>query len=250
MARTDWLAGIHAVAAALDHDAAHVRRLLLAAGRRNPRLQKLAEQAERLGIAVQTCPPARLEKRAGNPHHQGVVAEYEPPAYLDEKGLLQRVSEHPDSLLLALDGVTDPGNLGACLRSADAAGVAAVILPRDRAVAVTPTVRKRSAGAADQVPIARVTNLARTLEQLQQQGFWVAGAAGEGSRSLYEQPLALPLVLVMGSEGKGLRPGVRKRCDWLLRLPMRGTVESLNVAVATGIFLYEIRRQQELASHS
>ncbi len=243
MAETDWLAGIHAVQTALEHDRQHVRRLLLAQDKRNPRLQKLVDKAEAQGIAVESCPAARLQKLAGTPHHQGVLAEYEPPAYLDEAMLLERVAEQPDSLLLALDGVTDPGNLGACLRSADAAGVAAVILPKDRAVAVTPTVRKRAAGAADQLPIARVTNLARTLEQLQQAGFWVAGAAGEGSQSLYEQPLSLPLVLVMGSEGKGLRPGVRKRCDWLLHLPMHGVVESLNVSVATGIFLYEILRQ-------
>ncbi len=243
MAETDWLAGIHAVQTALEQDARHLHRILLAQGKRNPRLHKLLEQAETRGIPVETCPPARLQKLAGNPHHQGVLAEYQPPAYLDETALLEKAANQPNSLLLALDGVTDPGNLGACLRSADAAGVAAVILPKDRAVAVTPTVRKRAAGAADQVPIARVTNLARTLEQLQKAGFWVAGAAGEGSQSLYDQPLSLPLVLVMGSEGKGLRPGVRKRCDWLLHLPMHGVVESLNVSVATGIFLYEILRQ-------
>ncbi len=240
-----WLAGIQVVSTALQHDPEHVHALVLAKGKHNARLQRLLQQARRLGIPLQQEDEAVLTRRAGSPHHQGVLAAYRPPEYLDEAAMLERLAGRR-GLVLALDGVTDPGNLGACLRSADGAGVDLVLLPRDRAASVTPTVRKRSAGAADRLPIARVTNLARALDGLRHAGYWVVGADGEGE-SLYAQPLALPLVLVMGAEDRGLRPNVRKRCDWLLSLPMLGAVESLNVSVATGVFLYEIRRQQQIS---
>lgn len=243
MSKSDWLAGIHTVSSAFAHDAENVESVCLQKGIKNKRIQDIVQQAEHQDCPIEWLSKEQLAKHCGSPHHQGVIARYKTPDFMDEKDLIAVAQASENGLILALDSITDPGNLGACLRSADAVGITAVILPKDRSVGITPVVRKRSAGAADRVKIARVTNLSRALSQLKQIGYWVAGAAGEGSESLYNQSLTAPLVLVMGSEGEGIRPGVRKQCDWLLNLPMLGTVDSLNVSVATGVFLYEIRRQ-------
>ncbi len=157
--------------------------------------------------------------------------------------LLERTETPP--LILVLDGVTDPHNLGACLRTADAAGATAVIVPKDKSATLTPVVRKVACGAAEVIPLVAVTNLARTLEKLQQRGLWVVGTAGEAEQEIYQQDLTGPLVMIMGAEGKGMRRLTREHCDFLVKLPMAGSVSSLNVSVATGVCLFEAVRQRQ-----
>lgn len=241
-----WLFGIHAVEAALRHDPANIIRLLCAQGRRDQRLQEVERLAEEAGLPISRVEPRELDRLTRVDRHQGVAAEYRAAPTYDENDLhamLERLDE--PALLLVLDGVTDPHNLGACLRVADGAGAHAVIAPKDRAVGMTPTVRKVASGAAESIPFVQVTNLARTLEGLKQRDIWVIGLAGEADHGLYESRLAThPLAVVMGAEGMGLRRLTREACDELVKLPMLGTVESLNVSVAAGITLYEIRRQR------
>jgi 23S rRNA (guanosine2251-2'-O)-methyltransferase len=180
-----------------------------------------------------------------NARHQGVIALCEEGQTHDEAFLLESMEKQGNkALFLVLDGVTDPHNLGACLRSADGAGVHAVVVPKDNSVGLTPVVQKVACGAAESVPLVMVTNLTRTLEKLQQAGAWVVGAAGEAEQFIYDIDLTGPLVLVMGAEGKGIRQLTRKQCDYLAKLPMAGEVSSLNVSVATGVCLFEIVRQR------
>lgn len=248
MAKSDseqWIAGINAVAAALDNDVVNVREMLIEARARNPRLTELAETAKAAGIAVRSVGADALERIAGGVRHQGIVAHYAASKHYDEHDLddlIARAGGAP--LLLVLDGVQDPHNLGACLRSAAAAGATAVVIPKDKAVAVNATVRKTSAGAADRVPVVRVTNLARTMKDLKDAGIWFVGLAGEATQSLYAIDLKGPIGLVMGGEGEGLRRLTREHCDWLAKIPMVAEVESLNVSVATGVALFEAVRQR------
>jgi 23S rRNA (guanosine2251-2'-O)-methyltransferase len=191
---------------------------------------------------------AALDRMTGGARHQGVVARYDAPAPLAESdlaGLAERAGRA--ALFLVLDGVTDPHNFGACLRSAEAAAVTAVVVPKDRAVGVTPTVRRASAGAADRVPIVAVTNLARALKTLKDAGVWLVGLAGDTPQSLYAIDLDGPIAVVLGSEGEGMRRLTREACDFLAHIPMRGAVESLNVSVATGVALFEALRQRAAA---
>ncbi len=232
--------GFHAVGRCLRQDPGRCAELVCAE-RRNPRLLELIELARAAGVAVRFTERDGLTRLAGSDKHQGCVlllTASEPT--LDFAALVESIRD--DSLLLVLDGVQDPHNLGACLRNADACGVDAVIIPRDRAVKMNATVRKVAAGAAEAVPLIEVTNLARSLRALKDAGVWIYGAADDAADSLYAQDFAGPVALVMGGEGKGLRRLTREACDRILRLPMRGRVESLNVSVATGICLYEIRR--------
>jgi 23S rRNA (guanosine2251-2'-O)-methyltransferase len=225
-----------------------VREVLIEQGARNPRLGSISEEAKRLGVRVHARPRAMLDKVAGDARHQGVVAAYEAPPPLsdhDLPALVERAGN--DAFFLVLDGVTDPHNLGACLRSAAAAGVTAVIVPRDRAVGITPVVRRASAGAADRVPLVAATNLVRALRALKEGGVWLTGLAGDAARSLYEMDLKGPVALVLGSEGEGMRRLTREACDYMVRIPMPGVAESLNVSVATGIVLFEALRQRGVA---
>lgn len=234
--------GLHAVIAAL-RSGRECRRLWLQDSRRDQRLQDIVARAEAGGIAIQRVARRQLDELAGSPGHQGVVGEFGAAAHPESlEDLLDSLDEPP--FLLVLDGVQDPHNLGACLRTADAAGVHAVIAPRDRACGITPVVRKVAAGAAETVPFYMVTNLARTLRDLKARGIWLTGTAGEAERSLYEADLTGPMALVMGAEGEGMRRLTREACDHLVRLPMLGSVESLNVSVATGICLFEALRQR------
>lgn len=240
------IVGIHAVRAALRHGGAHLRALWFDAARRDRRLRQLLDEARELGIVPQAAEKATLDRMTGGANHQGIVARGELPTSVDETGLETLLAglEAPP-LLLVLDGVTDPHNLGACLRSADGAGVDAVIAPRDRAGGLTPVVCKVASGAAETVPFVQVTNLARTLRHLQDaHRVFVVGTAGDAADSLYATDLTGPLALVLGAEGTGLRRLTRETCDLLVRLPMRGQVASLNVSVATGICLYEALRQR------
>ncbi|MFN3841766.1 MAG: 23S rRNA (guanosine(2251)-2'-O)-methyltransferase RlmB [Rehaibacterium terrae] len=240
-----WVAGINAVAAALAHDAAHVREVLVEAGAKNPRLAEIERAARDAGIAVRKVNVQALEGAAGGVRHQGVVARYEAARTWDEGELPELIEAAAGrALLLVLDGVQDPHNLGACLRSAAAAGVTAVVIPKDRSAPVNATVRKTSAGAADRLPVVRVTNLARTLRAIRDLGVWAYGLAGEAQGSLYSLDLTGNVALVLGGEGEGLRRLTREHCDGLARIPMPGDMESLNVSVAAGVALFEAVRQR------
>ncbi|MDJ0777933.1 MAG: 23S rRNA (guanosine(2251)-2'-O)-methyltransferase RlmB [Gammaproteobacteria bacterium] len=236
-----WVYGVHAVARRLASAPADCIEFYCLESP-NRRLAELQAKARSAGLRLQTLSRDELTRLVGSDRHQGcalLTREPDAPA-MDLDACIAKIQ--PDSLLLVLDGVQDPHNLGACLRSADACGVDAVIIPRDRAVGVNATVRKVAAGAADSVAVIEVTNLARSLAQLQRAGVWLYGAAGEADRSIYECDFSGPVALVMGAEAGGLRRLTRDACDVLFHLPMRGRVESLNVSVATGICLYEIRR--------
>ncbi len=247
MAKQDLIFGIHAVMAALRRDASQLSELYVAeGGRKNPRLHEIIDLAEQGGIPVLFQSRDELDALAANGVHQGVVARGAASApVLSEHDLLALVQNlREPALLLVLDGVQDPHNLGACLRSADAAGVHAVIAPKDRAVGLTPTVRKVACGGADHVPFVQVTNLARTLRELKDAGVWLVGAAGDAPDSLYQTDLRGPIAIVMGAEDKGLRRLTQEQCDFLVHIPMAGSVESLNVSVAAGVCLFEAVRQR------
>ncbi|WP_397450180.1 23S rRNA (guanosine(2251)-2'-O)-methyltransferase RlmB [Pseudomonas sp. NA-150] len=242
--------GVHAVEALLRHHPKRVKQVWLAENRNDPRVQPLIQLANDNRVPVGQAERREMDVWVEGVH-QGVVADVSPSqvwgeAMLDE--LLDRTEGAP--LLLVLDGVTDPHNLGACLRTADAAGALAVIVPKDKSATLTPTVRKVACGAAEVIPLVAVTNLARTLEKLQQRGLWVVGTAGEAEQELYQQDLTGPTILIMGAEGKGMRRLTRDHCDYLVRLPMAGSVSSLNVSVATGVCLFEALRQRSAKAAS
>jgi 23S rRNA (guanosine2251-2'-O)-methyltransferase len=241
----DLLIGIHAVEAALQYDASHIVELYIESGAHNARVKELSDRARELGIKPHARDRAALDRMTGGARHQGVVARYDAPVPLAESELPRLVDEAGNgALFLVLDGVIDPHNLGACLRSAEAAGVTAVVVPKDRAVGITPTVRRASAGAADRVPLVAATNLSRTLKSLKEAGVWFVGLVGDVDASIYSIDLKGPIAIVLGSEGEGMRRLTREACDFLAKIPMRGGVESLNVSVATGIALFEALRQR------
>jgi 23S rRNA (guanosine2251-2'-O)-methyltransferase len=241
----DLLIGIHAVEAALQYDASHIVELYIESGAHNARVKELSDRARELGIKPHARDRAALDRMTGGARHQGVVARYDAPVPLAESELPRLVDEAGNgALFLVLDGVTDPHNLGACLRSAEAAGVTAVVVPKDRAVGITPTVRRASAGAADRVPLVAATNLSRTLKSLKEAGVWFVGLVGDVDASIYSIDLKGPIAIVLGSEGEGMRRLTREACDFLAKIPMRGGVESRNVSVATGIALFEALRQR------
>ena len=236
--------GINAVDALLTHQPERVIRLWSANS--GARLQTLLERAARHAIPIQQAQPAALDKLAEGETHQGIVAEFravEPLREADLDKIIERAGG--DTLLLLLDQVQDPHNLGACMRSAAAAGAHAVIIPRDRAAGMTPTVRRAAAGAAEILSLIEVANLARTIQHLQKSGVWCIGLAGEADNSLYRTDLTGALGLVLGGEEHGLRQLTRKRCDALAHIPMYGGTESLNVSVASGIALFEATRQRD-----
>jgi len=237
--------GINAVESALQHDPSNVIELYIEIDSQNARLKELSERARDAGVKPHGRDRAALDRMTGGARHQGVVARYNAPEPLAESELPKLVDlAGANALFLVLDGVTDPHNLGACLRSAEAAGVTAVIVPKDRAVGITPTVRRASAGAADRVPFVAATNLARTLKTLKDAGVWLVGLVGDVDASIYSIDLKGPIAIVLGSEGEGMRRLTREACDFVARIPMRGGVESLNVSVATGIALFEALRQR------
>ncbi len=240
-----YIYGIHAVGALLANPHRLVRQLYVNSARHDARLASLIEQAQSKNITVVPLSLAGMNQRFVNGAHQGIVAEAESlPGYgeRDLEVLLQRC--HQPHLILILDRVTDPHNLGACLRSADAAKVDMVIMPKDNNASMTAVVSKVACGAAESVTLVRVTNLVRAMEMLKQHGVWIYGACGEAEQSIYTLDLRSSVALVMGAEGQGIRRLTKERCDGLFALPMRGAVSSLNVSVATGISLYEALRQR------
>lgn len=248
MSDHEYVYGVHAVQAILARSPRRVKRLILTRGRLDARAQALVELAEGLGVNVQRALAEEMDKLV-ECVHQGAIAEVSASQMWSEE-MLERLLDglETPALLLVLDGVTDPHNLGACLRSADAAGAHAVVIPRDRSASLTPVVRKVACGAAETVPLVAVTNLARTLKQLQQRGLWVVGTAGEAEQLIYQIDLKVPSVIVMGAEGSGMRRLTRDHCDYLAKLPMAGSVSSLNVSVASGICLFEAVRQRSQIS--
>ena len=238
--------GLHAVQAVLARDDAAVNAVWVEQGRRDQRMQAILEHCARRGLTVQRVDRRELDRLSDGAAHQGVVIDCPPLAPGDE-GTLDRLLDDlvETPFLLVLDQVQDPHNLGACLRTADAVGVQAVIVPRDRAASLTPVVHKVASGATRSVPLIQVTNLSRTLEHLKQRGIWLVGAAGEADTGLHAMDFTGPLAVVMGAEGSGLRRLTRERCDHLVHIPMVGAVESLNVSVAAGVMLFEALRQRQ-----
>jgi 23S rRNA (guanosine2251-2'-O)-methyltransferase len=235
--------GFHAVTARMRHDASSIEEIYIDAGRHDRRMQELLRAAEGAKVRIIQVDDQRLDGMVGTRRHQGVVAkagELSLARNLDE--LLDAIEGPP--LLLILDGVTDPHNLGACLRVADGAGAHAVIAPKDRAVGLNATAAKVASGAADTVPYITVTNLARTLRELQERDIWITGTTDDAEKTIYDADFSGPTALVMGSEGEGMRRLTRENCDLLVSIPMCGAVESLNVSVASGVGLYEARRQR------
>lgn len=245
MSDTELVHGLHAVRATLHYEPGGVLGAWLEQGRRDGRMRRLRDELQRAGVAVETVPRRELDRLTEGANHQGVVIRYRGAEPRGEEALLDHLDGLGQApLLLVLDQVQDPHNLGACLRTADAAGVHAVIAPRDRAVGLTPTVHKVASGATASVAFFQVTNLARTLKALKQRGVWLAGAADDADTAPWELDLTGPLGLVLGGEGPGLRRLTRECCDFLARIPMAGQVESLNVSVATGVLVYEAVRQR------
>lgn len=245
MKKAERVFGLHAVTSLLERNPARVSLLQVLESRDDPRIQRVLDLAGKANVPVRRVSRRELDELVPGVSHQGVVAETGEANNVSEHeltGFIEQL-EHP-AFLLILDGIQDPHNLGACIRSADAAGVDAVILPKDRSAPMNATVRKVACGAAEVVPVVRVTNLARVMRQLRDAGIWIYGAAGEAETCLYDTDLSGSLALVLGGEGKGLRRLTREHCDGLASIPLAGSVSSLNVSVATGICLFEARRQR------
>ena len=247
MKRTETIYGMHAVRVMLERHAKRVINVRLAEQRADPRARAIEELARRHERPLQRVSLHALRQQLGDVVHQGVSAEITPLPPWSEDELLDALQSAQTPLLLALDGVQDPHNLGACLRTADGCGALAVIVPRDRAAQLTPAVRKVAAGAAETTPVVVVTNLVRTLKLLKEAGLWIVGADAAADKAARQVDLRGPVVLVLGAEGAGLRQLTRQNCDFLVHLPLRGTVESLNVSVAAAMLLYEALRQREAA---
>ncbi len=250
MADGHFIYGFHAINARLRQSAGSVQEIYLAAGRQDGRTRDLVKLAETQGVRVIATDPSRLDGMAGGhgkaARHQGVVARVSAgQRHVTLDDVLDTLAE--PALLLVLDGVQDPHNLGACLRAADAAGAHAVIAPKDRAVGLNATAIKVACGAADSVPYVTVTNLARALREMQERGIRIVGTDAEAEMDIFGETFKEPVALVLGAEGDGLRRLTRETCDVLVRIPMHGSVESLNVSVASGICLFEARRQRGLA---
>lgn len=258
VSKTEFVFGLHAVQALLKTSPKRILELHLLKGRSDQRLQEVVEAAEQFRIGIIPATRQQLDDMAGvgknseeadhEGNHQGVIARCRPAEAQDETYLFKLLeglaAKGEDPFLLVLDGVTDPHNLGACIRTAEAAGCNAVISPKDNSVGLNPTVRKVACGAAEVLPFIGVTNLSRTLKKLQDSGVWITGTAGEAEKSVYQADMKGPLALVMGAEGQGMRRLTREHCDHLINIPMGGTVSSLNVSVATGVCLFEAVRQR------
>ncbi|CCG88626.1 23S rRNA (guanosine(2251)-2'-O)-methyltransferase RlmB [Erwinia piriflorinigrans] len=238
--------GIHAVQALLDSDPQRFQEVFILKGREDRRLQTLVKALEAQGIVIQVANKQMLDNTSEGAVHQGIIARVKPGRQYQEGDLPDLLNSLDNPFLLILDGVTDPHNLGACMRSADAAGVHAIIVPKDRSAALNATAKKVASGAAEHIPLIRVTNLARTLRVLQDANVWIVGTAGEADHTLYQSKMTGPMALVMGAEGEGMRRLTREHCDELINIPMAGSVSSLNVSVATGVCLFEAVRQRGL----
>ncbi|MBE9568178.1 MAG: 23S rRNA (guanosine(2251)-2'-O)-methyltransferase RlmB [Proteobacteria bacterium] len=239
---TDIIYGIHAVEAALRKHPENVLQVFVQQNRNDNRIKKILDIAKNSGVSLQSISNDKLKDKCPKARHQGVVAEIRRND--SDAVTLEDVLEKDSVLLLVLDEVQDPHNIGACLRTADATGVDAVIVSKNRSPALGPVIRNVASGAAETVPYIMVPNLARALDKIKDSDVWVIGTSGDGAHNIYESKASKRLALVMGSEGKGMRRLTREACDELVSIPMQGSVESLNISVATAVCLYEIRRQQ------
>lgn len=246
MSKHDLLFGLHSIEAVLNNEPERILEIFALKGRDDARMNKVISIARKHGVSVSFVAKNKLEDRADGESHQGIIANARAARVKNEADLDEIIAANEQPFLLILDGVTDPHNLGACIRSADAAGVHAVIVPKDNAASLTPVVRKVACGAAETMPLIQVTNLARTMREIQQQGIWIYGTAGEATEAVYDTKLTGPIAIVMGAEGSGMRRLTREHCDTLISLPMAGSVSSLNVSVTTGICLFEVVRQRGL----
>jgi 23S rRNA (guanosine2251-2'-O)-methyltransferase len=245
MKETTFIFGFHAVLAALKKQPEKIVRLAVLSERHDQKMQSLIQLAEQHSIKIELLTRLALDQLTHRANHQGVVAYCLPAKRYAEHNLPQLLDGlKSPAFLLILDGIQDPHNLGACLRSADAAGVHAVIAPKDKSVGLTATVCKVASGAAETVPFIQVTNLARTLRFLKEKNIWLFGAASEAEKNIYQTNFNVPLAIILGAEGTGMRRLTREHCDMLLHIPMQGSVSSLNVSVATGVFLFEVVRQK------
>ncbi|HHF3124370.1 TPA: 23S rRNA (guanosine(2251)-2'-O)-methyltransferase RlmB [Vibrio diabolicus] len=241
----EFIYGIHAVKAVLEREPERFIEAYVLKGRQDDRLMPILNDLQVCGVSIQQMTRKTLDDKARGANHQGIIARVKPAKQLNENDIDDiLLAQHESPLLLVLDGVTDPHNLGACLRNADAAGAAAIIVPKDRSAPMNATVSKVACGAAEVVPLIRVTNLARTMRTLQEKGIWFVGTAGEATHDIYQAKLTGPLAIVMGAEGDGMRRLTRETCDDLIKIPMAGSVSSLNVSVASGICLFEAVRQR------
>jgi len=247
--KQEYLYGIHTVLSILNQQPQQVLRLIILENRVDNRIQEILAEARRHRIPIENANRKTMDDLVKNANHQGIIAcllGVGAQREDDLDSILNRLDSPP--FLLILDGVQDPHNLGACLRTADAVGINAVIAPKDRACSITPLVRKVASGAAESVPFIQVTNLARTMENLKKHNIWLYGMSDAAEQGLYEADLSSGVALVLGAEGKGLRRLTQERCDVLLSIPMYGSVSSLNVSVAAGVCLYEVRRQRLASS--
>ena len=240
-----YIVGRNPVIECLQSGSQSVESIYVAEGSKHTRIRRIVSMAEQIGIPIKFCARRELDRLEPSLPHQGVIAVIGSPRYSDLSSVLARIqrSEH-NALLVMLDGVQDPRNLGAILRTAEAANADAVIIPKNRAVGITAAVHKVSAGASAYIPIVKVTNLARTVDTLKKTGIWVAGATGDASCLYTDVDFNVPLCLVLGSEGTGIRRLVKQKCDYRVHLPMLGKIGSLNVSVAAGVLLYEVLRQR------
>ncbi|TYC59445.1 23S rRNA (guanosine(2251)-2'-O)-methyltransferase RlmB [Marinobacter sp. BW6] len=240
----EFVFGWHAVEAVLKREPERLQQVWIQTGRQDKRVKSITDALDSLGVRWKVVHRKELDERVSGVHQGIVAAVSESREWTEDDLLAQLAGSDKPPFLLVLDGVTDPHNLGACMRTADAVGVQAVIVPKDKSASLTPVARKVACGAAETVPLVRVTNLARFLRSLQDQGVWLIGTAGEADATLYQADFKGPVALVMGAEGKGMRRLTREHCDQLINIPMLGHVDSLNVSVATGVCLYEALRQR------
>lgn len=240
----EFVFGWHAVEAVLKREPERLQQVWIQTGRQDKRVKSITDTLDSLGVRWKVVHRRELDERVSGVHQGIVAAVSESREWTEDDLLAQLAGSDKPPFLLVLDGVTDPHNLGACMRTADAVGVQAVIVPKDKSASLTPVARKVACGAAETVPFVRVTNLARFLRSLQDQGVWLIGTAGEANATLYQADFKGPVALVMGAEGKGMRRLTREHCDQLINIPMLGHVDSLNVSVATGVCLYEALRQR------
>ncbi|ASD68203.1 MULTISPECIES: 23S rRNA (guanosine(2251)-2'-O)-methyltransferase RlmB [Pseudoalteromonas] len=236
--------GFHSIEAILNNAPERFLEIYALKGREDQRLNQVVNDARKFGISVQFMQRKALDNKANGEQHQGIIANVKAARAYNEKDLDEIIQRETTPFFLVLDGVTDPHNLGACLRSADAAGVHGVIVPKDKSAKLNGTARKVACGAAETVPLIQVTNLARTLRDIKEAGVWVVGTAGETDTAVFDANLTGPMAIVMGAEGDGMRRLTREHCDELVKIPMVGSVSSLNVSVATGVCLFEVLRQR------
>ncbi|MBL1140540.1 MAG: 23S rRNA (guanosine(2251)-2'-O)-methyltransferase RlmB [Proteobacteria bacterium] len=246
--RTEQIFGIHAVNQMLESSPDRIINAWIQEAINSDSVRAIHDEMNKLGLAVQTTPRTTMSRMTKNANHQGVIIEVKPAKKKTDNDLdvILEANKDNNPLYLILDSVQDPHNLGACIRTADAAAVTAIIIPKDRSASVNETVRKVASGAVENVTVISVVNLVRAIKKIKESGVWVVGADGVAEESIYDMNLTVPTAIIMGGEGKGMRESVMKECDFVAALPILGRIESLNVSVATGVILYEVLRQRSI----